>query len=255
MHQYFGNQLNSSAFPIIFAQITRKMKIKFLGHSSFHIDFGGTNLIIDPFITGGPYSKQIDISKLKADYILISHGHADHNADAEAIAKNTGAKIISNYEIVSWFEKKGLKGHGMNHGGKHEFDFGTVKYVVATHSSNMPDGSYGGNPGGFVVWNENNCFYFAGDTGLTMDMKLIPLMCPKLDYAILPIGDNYTMGYEEAVVAAQFVETKNVIPCHYDTMPLIKVDHKMVSQAFKKSGLNLRFLKVNETLETSKWVK
>ena len=131
---------------------------------------------------------------MNPNYILATHGHGDHVADVESIATRTEATLISNYEVVSWFGAKGVKGHPLNHGGKWNFDFGTVKYVNAIHTSSMPDGSYGGNPGGFVIWNDKTCFYFAGDTALTKDMELIPMTCPKLDFAILPVGDNFTMG-------------------------------------------------------------
>lgn len=225
------------------------MKVQFLGHGSFLININGANLLIDPFITGGPGKDIIDISQLEADYILITHGHGDHVADAEAIAKRTGAIIVSNFEIVSWYQKLGIKGHAMNHGGKHQFEFGTIKYVYATHSSSMPDGSYAGNPGGFVIWTDKHCVYIAGDTGLTMDMKLIPMMCPKLDVAILPIGDNYTMGYEEAIKASDFVECNNIIGCHFDSMPIIAIDKEEVSAAFEKENKKIHFLEIGSTKE------
>ena len=126
-------------------------------------------------------AKKIDLDALDVDYLFLTHGHQDHVLDAEANAKRTGAKIISNYEIVSWYEAKGVSGRPMNHGGKYPFGFGTVTYVSAIHSSVLPDGTYGGNPGDFVVWNDCNFFYVAGDTALTYDMKLIPALCPKLD--------------------------------------------------------------------------
>lgn len=210
------------------------MNITYYGHSCFHIEISGRNLLIDPFITPNPKASHLDIKDIKADYILISHGHGDHVADAEAIAKNTGASIISNFEIVQWFEPKGIKGHPMNFGGKWHFDFGTVKYVAATHSSVLPDGTYAGNPGGFVVWNDDVSFYYAGDTALTMDMKLIPITCPDLDFAILPVGDNFTMGYEEAAIAAEFIECDTIIGCHFDTFGYIEIDHEAAKKAFDK---------------------
>ena len=220
------------------------MNVQFLGHASFLLTFNGTKVIIDPFISGGPGQGIIDINELPADYILITHGHGDHLADAEAIAKRTGATIVSNFEIVTWYEKLGIKGHALNHGGKFKFDFGTIKYVNATHSSSMPDGTYAGNPGGFVIWDDKNSIYISGDTGLTMDMKLIPMLCPKLDVAIFPIGDNFTMGFEEAILASDFVECDNVIACHYDSMDLIKVDKEQVSNAFKEKGKQIHFLDI-----------
>jgi len=223
------------------------MKVQFLGHGSFLIAFNGTNLLIDQFISANPANKTINIEDLEVDYILITHGHGDHVADVEAIGNRTKAKIISNFEIVNWFKEKGLEGHAMNHGGKYKFDFGTVKYVSAIHTSSMPDGSYGGNPGGFVIWSETECLYFAGDTALTMDMKLIPMLCPKLDLIILPVGDNFTMGYEEALLASDFVECNEVIACHYDTMDVIKVDKTLIANEFEKKGKNIMFLEIGET--------
>ena len=225
------------------------MKVQFLGHGSFLITLNGTNLLIDPFISGGPGKDIIDINTISADYILLTHGHGDHVADAETIAKRTGATIVSNFEIVTWYENLGIKGHAMNHGGKYKFDFGTIKYVYATHSSSMPDGSYAGNPGGFVIWDDNHSIYVAGDTGLTMDMKLIPMLCPKLDVAIFPIGDNFTMGYEEAILASDFVKCNNVIACHYDSMEVIKIDKQQISKVFNEKAKEIHFLDIGESKE------
>jgi L-ascorbate metabolism protein UlaG (beta-lactamase superfamily) len=193
-------------------------------------------------ISGNPLASKISIEDLNADYILISHGHGDHTGDAQAIAKRTRATIISNFEIVSWFAQFGCQGHGMNHGGKHEFPFGTVKYVNAVHSSTLPDGSSGGNAGGFVVWNDETCFYFSGDTALTMDMKLIPLSCPPLTFAMLPIGDNFTMGYEDALMAASFIECDTIIGCHYNTFSAIQIDTEKAAGTFQKAGKKLILL-------------
>lgn len=225
------------------------MTIQFLGQSAFLIETVGKKLLFDPFISENPKSKSIDINSIEADYILLSHGHFDHVADAEAIAKRTGATIISNYEVVTWYDIKGLKGHPMNHGGKWKFDFGTVKYVNAVHSSMLPDRSYGGNAGGFVIWNEEGCFYFSGDTALTLDMKLIPMTCPKLDYAIMPIGDNFTMGYEDAVIAADFVDCDKIVACHFDTFGFIEIDHAKAKKAFEDKGKTLILPEVGKSFE------
>ncbi len=225
------------------------MILKYFGHSTFLITTGSSTLLFDPFITGNPTIEDKDISAINPDHILISHGHADHVLDVEAIAKSSGAQLISNYEVINWFGTKDLKGHPLNHGGKAVFDFGTVKYVNAVHTSSMPDGSYGGNPGGFVVWNEENSFYFAGDTALTLDMKLIPMTCPNLDFAILPIGDNFTMGYEDAVIAAQFVKCDKIIGCHYDTFGYIEIDKVAAKKAFADAGKELILLDQGATLE------
>ncbi len=225
------------------------MTIQFLGQSAFLIETAGKKLLFDPFISENPMSKNIDVDAIEADYILLSHGHFDHVADAEAIAKRTGATIISNYEVVTWYGNKDLKGHPMNHGGKWTFDFGTVKYVNAVHSSMLPDGSYGGNSGGFVIWNEEGCFYFSGDTALTLDMKLIPMTCPKLDFAIMPIGDNFTMGYEDAAIAADFVECDKIVACHFDTFGFIEIDHAKAKKAFEDKGKTLILPEVGKTFE------
>ena len=215
------------------------MKLTYFGHSCFLIEFGGKKLLFDPFISPNKLAKDIDINSIEADYILLSHGHEDHVADAETIAKRTGATIIATFEIVTWYGKKGLKGHPMNTGGKWTFDFGTVKMMNAVHSSVLPDGTYAANPVGFVISNDENAFYFAGDTALTWDMKLIPMTCPKLDLAILPIGDNFTMGYEDTIIASDFIECNKIIGCHFDTFGYVKVDHEVAKTAFEAKGKEL----------------
>lgn len=225
------------------------MKLKYFGHSAFLITMNGKNLLFDPFISGNPTLTDKSISDINADFILVSHGHGDHVGDTEAIAKNNDALVISNYEIISWLGTKDIKGHPINHGGKAQFDFGTVKYVNAVHTSALPDGSNGGQPGGFVIWDEKKSFYFAGDTGLTLDMKLIPMTCPKLDFAILPIGDNFTMGYEDASIAAEFIECDKIIACHFDTFGYIKIDHQAAKDAFAAKGKELIILENGATIE------
>lgn len=225
------------------------MKLTYLGHAAFQIETGGKTLIFDPFISANPLVKDIDVDSLKADYVLVSHGHQDHVVDAEAITKNNEATLISNYEVATWFGQKGCTVYPVNHGGKVTMDFGTVKYVNAVHSSVLPDGTYGGNPGGFVIWNDQSCFYFAGDTALTWDMKLIPMTCPKLDFAILPIGDNFTMGYEDAVLASNFIECDKIIGCHYDTFPYIEMEKETAQKAFADAGKELILPAIGETIE------
>lgn len=224
------------------------MKIQYLGHACVLIEFGGHKLIFDPFISANELAKHIDIDQIEADFILLSHGHQDHILDVERIAGNTGAKIISNFEIVSYFQRKGIDGHPMNHGGVWQFEFGKLKMVNAIHSSSFPDGSYAGNPGGFVIWNDEQSFYFAGDTALTMDMKLIPMLCPKLDCCILPMGDNFTMGIEEAVLASDFVECPVVIACHFDTFGYIVMDKDLARNAFEAKNKTLFIPQIGETI-------
>jgi L-ascorbate metabolism protein UlaG (beta-lactamase superfamily) len=225
------------------------MKVTYLSHMGFIIEFNGKKLLFDPFITGNPKPGPIKSEDISPDWILVSHGHGDHVADVEPIAKKNNIKIISNYEIVNWFGNKGVEGHPLNHGGKASLDFGTVKYVNAIHTSGLPDGSYGGNPGGFVVWNDDSCFYFAGDTALTRDMELIPMTCPKLDFAILPIGDNFTMGYDDAIIASDMIQCDIIIGAHYDTFPYIEIDSAAAQKAFADKGKTLLLPKLGETIE------
>ncbi|WP_248722805.1 metal-dependent hydrolase [Seonamhaeicola sp. ML3] len=224
------------------------MKITFLGHASLAIEIQGVDILVDPFITGNSKASHIDINKLKADYILVTHAHQDHILDVEAIAKNTGAKIISNYEIVTHYGNLGIEGHPMNHGGAWEFEFGTVKYVNAIHTSSFPDGTYGGQPGGFVIEGEHKNIYIAGDTALTFDMKLIPMQT-TLDLAVLPVGDNFTMGIEDAIIACDFIECDKVLGYHYDTFGYIEIDHDLAKKKFFEKGKDLMLLGIGEFIE------
>jgi len=225
------------------------MKITFYGQNSLAIEVSGKNIIVDPFISGNPLSKdKVNIISLKADYILLTHAHEDHVLDAETIAKNTGAKIVSNYEIAMYYQAKGIDVHPMNHGGSWQFDFGKVKYVNAIHTSSFADGSNGGQPGGFVIEGEHKNIYIAGDTALTMDMKLIPLTT-KLDLAILPIGDNFTMGIDDAILASDFVKCDKVLGVHYDTFGFIEIDHEVAKRKFYNAEKDLMLLEIGESLE------
>ncbi len=224
------------------------MQLTFYGHSCFSITINGKKLLFDPFITQNQLASAININDIEADYILLSHGHSDHVADVEAIAKRTNATIIAAYEVAMWFAAKGIeKYHPMNIGGKKTFDFGTIKVVNAIHSSSLPDGSYGGNPLGFIIINEESNFYYAGDTALTLDMQLIPMFA-QIDFAILPIGDNFTMGIVDAIQAAKMVQTKMVIGVHYDTFGIIKIDHQKAIELFIKNELELKLPVIGETI-------
>ncbi len=225
------------------------MKITFYGQNSLAIEVSGKHIIVDPFISGNPLAKdKVDISVLKADYILLTHAHQDHILDVETIAKRTDATIVSNYEIAMHYQDKGFKVHPMNHGGNWKFDFGNVKYVNAVHTSSFPDGSYGGQPGGFVIEGEHKNIYIAGDTALTMDMKLIP-MSTKLDLAILPIGDNFTMGIDDAILASDFVECDKVLGVHYDTFGYIEIDHEEAKKKFYDAEKDLMLLEIGASIE------
>ena len=225
------------------------MTIKYYGHSCFGVQITGHNFLFDPFISGNDLAKEIDIDAIPCDFMFLSHGHFDHVMDAERIAKRTNCTLICAWEVGDWFEKKGIeKIHRMNIGGSFNFDFGRVKSVVAQHSSCMPDGSYGGNPMGFVVETTDACFYFAGDTALTLDMQFIPMICPPVGFAILPIGSNLTMDVADAVVAADFIACDTVIGCHYDTWQPIEIDHEAAIKAFEAEGKTLILPKVGGEL-------
>ena len=225
------------------------MRITYYGHSSFLVEFGGKRLLIDPFISFNPLAKHLDIHAIQCDYILLSHAHEDHMTDVEEIAVENSAKVISSYEIVTWYAKKEVAGHPMNLGGKWAFDFGTVKMVHAAHSSMFPSGEYGGPSAGFVIWNDTSCLYFAGDTALTMDMKLLPLTCPTIDVAIFPLGDNFTMGYKDAIIASDFIGCDQIVGCHYDSFDMIKLDHNAAKSAFHTRGKSLDLLNIGESKE------
>ena len=225
------------------------MKITYLGHASLSIEAHGQTLLVDPYITANKLAKAIDITKLEADYILLTHAHGDHILDAEAIANRTGATIVSNYEITNYFEEKGLKVHPMNHGGTWKFDFGKLHMVNAIHTSSFPDGSYGGNPAGFVIETAHHKVYIAGDTALTYDMKLIPRLIGKLDLAILPIGDNFTMGIESAIVASDFIACNTILGYHYDTFGYIKINHKNAIAKFAQQKKELILLPIGDYLK------
>ena len=226
------------------------MKITFYGHACFSVTVDGKKILFDPFIRYNELAKEVDVAAIEADFILLSHGHMDHIADAQEIAERTGATIVSNYEIVEWYKAKGLKNtHPLNHGGKWKFDFGTVKFVSAIHSSILPDGSYGGNPGGFVVESAEGNFYYSGDTALTLDMQLIPLTSGKLNFALLPIGDNFTMGIDDAILAAEFVKCDTVIGLHYDTFGYIKIDKQQAVNKFAAKGIKLLLPAIAQTIE------
>lgn len=225
------------------------MKFTFLGHACFSIELNGKTLLFDPFISGNPKAAHLDLTTLKADYILISHGHADHIADAVALAKQTGATCISCYEIVQWLGGQGIeKGHPMNLGGHWNFDFGRVKMVNALHSSSFPDGSYAGCPAGFVIEGGEKTFYFAGDTALNRDMRRWGKDY-EFDFVILPIGDNFTMGIKDAVRAANWLKSDRVVGVHFDTFPYIEIDHAAAKEAFAKEGKELLLLDVGESID------
>ena len=225
------------------------MNISYYGHSCFSVVVNGKKLLFDPFISGNPLAKAIDVNTMEADYILLSHGHGDHLGDTIAIAQRTKAKVVCSADIENWLNKKGVANtHGMNIGGKWKFEFGFVKCVVAVHSSSMPDGSYGGNPMGFIVESTQNNFYYSGDTALTYDMKLIGEY-RQVDFAFLCIGDNFTMSVDNAIIASNFIKCDKIIGMHYDTFESIKIDKETAKTKFDTAGKELILISVGDSLD------
>lgn len=225
------------------------MKITYYGQSCFGIESNEIHLLLDPFISPNDLAKHIDLDSIACDYLLISHGHEDHIADAESIAKRTNCKIVSNYEIVSWFQNKGLtNGHPMNTGGSWSFDFGQLKLVNAVHSSVLPDGTYGGNPVGFIIELEGKRLYYAGDTALHADMNLIGEYW-KPDIAFLPIGDNFTMGVDDAIIASDMIKCNNIIGMHFDTFGFIEIDKTEATEKFQSNNKSLQLISIGDSIE------
>ena len=225
------------------------MEIKYLGHSCLAINIDSFKILVDPFISLNPLAKDIDINSIEADFILLTHAHYDHIIDFESIAKRTNALLISNHEIVTYYEKQDIKGHAMNPGGSFKFPFGKLKMVHADHSSSFPDGTYGGNPVGFVIQdNMGKTIYISGDTALTLEMQLIPKFF-KLDLAILSIGGNFTMDPEEALIASDFIKCDHIMGVHFDTVPLIEINHEKVIQQFQENNKTLILPTIGQVID------
>jgi len=217
------------------------------GHAALGLDLNGKHILVDPYFSGNP-SATMTPDKVPADYILVSHGHGDHLGDTIAIAQRTGAEVISNDEIIHWVLKKGVKkAHGQHLGGGFNYPFGYLKMTAALHGSAMPDGSNGGNPAGFLITTrDGKKIYISGDTGLFGDMRLIGE--EGLDLAILPIGDNFTMGPADALRAVKLLQPKNVIPVHYDTYDMIKQDAQgWARQVEAETGARVHVLKPGQS--------
>lgn len=218
----------------------------FHGHACFTLEADGTTLLFDPFLTGNPAAK-VTADDLAADYILLSHGHFDHLPDAAAIAQRTGATVIGAFEVASWIGGQGVASvHGMQPGGSFRFPFGRVKQTIAHHGSMLPDGSYGGVASGFIVDIGGKRVYYTGDTALFLDMQLYGE--EGINVLILPIGDNYTMGPEDALRCVKFVKPKLVIPLHYDTWPPIAQDAAAFAAAVEATGIQCIVAEVEQAV-------
>jgi L-ascorbate metabolism protein UlaG (beta-lactamase superfamily) len=221
--------------------------LTWLGHAAMALEVGGHRLLVDPFLTGNPAAKASP-GEVAADYILISHGHGDHVGDAVAIARRTGATVISNFEIANWFDSQGIQSHGQHLGGGHDWPFGYLKLTLALHGSALPDGSYGGNPCGFLLTTGGQKIYLACDTGLFGDMQLIG--DEGLDLAVLPIGDNFTMGPADALRAAKLLRARTLIPVHYNTWELIAQDaNAWAREVEAQTGSTVHVLQPGQTYQ------
>ena len=222
-------------------------KLTYLSHSAWLIETGQHIIAIDPFLEGNPMAK-VKPSDINADYIIVTHAHGDHLGDSIPMAKASGGTIISNFEIINYVTAQGAKGHPMHIGGAHEFPFGKVKLTPAWHGSSFPDGGYGGTPAGVVVSVEGKNIYHTGDTGLFMDMQLIGQLTP-IDIFLVNIGDNFTMGIDDAVKAVEFVKPKLTIPMHYKTFDVIDVDPQEFVDKVKAKGFDVKLLGIGKSLE------
>ncbi|HEY0900286.1 MAG TPA: metal-dependent hydrolase [Sphingobacteriaceae bacterium] len=224
------------------------MQVTYYGQSCFMFETNGHQILFDPFITPNELASHIDVDSINPDFILVSHGHQDHVADLIPIAKKSQALVVGSFELTTWLNNNGIENtHPMNIGGKWQFDFGTVKMVNAVHSNSLPDGTYGGTEAGYVIQAEGKSIYYAGDTALHYDMKLLRELF-EINAAFLPIGDNFTMGVDDAIVAAEFIGCSNIVGMHYDTFGYIKIDHEEAKQKFAKAGLNLTLMPIGDSI-------
>ncbi len=226
-------------------------KLTYYGHASFLLEHQGVRFFFDPAWSILSDTSKLNTEDLKIDYLCLTHAHADHIADVEPLmAMNPDAVLISNFEICSYYESKyGYKTISLNHGGGADLSKGRIQYVTAIHSSVFPDGSNGGNPGGFVLKFEDYSIYISGDTALTQDMKLIPMLYGPINSAIICLGDVFTMDYKAASVAANFVGTNQIIGCHFDTFPPLRIDHAAAKAHFQMNNQSLYLLDLGEQIE------
>ena len=224
------------------------MKIIFHGHSCLELQLKEHTLFIDPFITGNPAAKISKDDIKKCDYIILTHGHGDHYGDTDFLAKKFDATVLATFELAVYVSKKGIKTHELNLGGGFNFPFGRVKLTLAHHSSSTPDGTYVGEPAGVLVTADGKTVYHAGDTSLFDGMKIIG-DTNKIDYAFLPIGDNYTMGVDDAVKATELLNPHTVVPIHYNTFDLIKADAEQFKRKVESIGKKCLLVKPGESIE------
>ena len=223
------------------------MNIKYLGHSGFQFECCMKYVVVDPFISGNPLAKT-SVRDIKCQDILITHGHGDHIGDAITIAKNNKAKITAIFEIANYCANQGVETIGMNFGGKIKYDWGSAILTPATHSSQLPNGEYAGAAGSYVIEMCGHKIYHAGDTGLHYNMKMVKEVY-KPDLALLPIGDHFTMGIDDAVIAAEWLGVKHVIPMHYNTFPPIQADPNEYAAKLKDKGIECTILVPNQVIE------
>ncbi len=225
------------------------MKATYYGHASVALQLEGANVLFDPYISPNPAASHIDIKNLRPDYIILSHAHDDHVADVAAIQKNTGAKVMAVVETAMWVNRQDIPESSIipfNFGGTVETDFGKIKMVYALHTNSAPDGQYAGVPVGYVIWSGGKKIYFAGDTALTLELKLLEDI--GLDWAFLPIGGYFTMDVDDAITASKFINCRNIVGIHYNTFPPIAIDTEAAKRKFEAAGLTLHLPAIGEDL-------
>jgi L-ascorbate metabolism protein UlaG (beta-lactamase superfamily) len=223
------------------------LKLTYHGHSVFEVNSGSHNLIIDPFINGNKHAK-VKAKDIKADFVVLTHAHGDHMGDAFDIAKRNDAIVIAVNELANYAAENGCKAHNMHIGGSFTFPFGKLKFTIAHHGSSTPDGKYMGEPAGVVLTIDGKCIYHSGDTGIFLDMKLIGEMNP-LDAALVPIGDNFTMGIDDAVKAIEFLNPKLAVPMHYSTFGVIEADPQEFKRKVESIGKKCCIIPFGESIE------